>query len=83
MEKAAIVFVQIVICMIYYSLRKGGMLQDFKKIALALFGLEIMLVPGVLAISEVAEITMLEPITALILFVVMCIGFVLFKRSVA
>lgn len=83
MEKVAIVFTQIVICMIYYSLRKGGMLREYKKTAMALFGLEIMLVPGALAIAEVAEISVLQPIAALVLLVIMFVGFALFKKSLS
>lgn len=81
MAYAAIIVAQIVTVMILISLRRADLLKDSRKTGLAAFGLEIMLVPPLLAITDVTEFSELHPVVAVICIVVMFLGFLVLSRA--
>lgn len=83
MENVAILVAQIVTVMILLSLKKAGLLKDTKKGAWAVFGLEIMLVPPLLAITDITEPSELHPVTIVILLLVMFLGFLIFRKAIS
>ena len=83
MAYAAIIVAQIVTVMILISLRRADLLKDSRKTGLAAFGLEIMLVPPLLAITDVTEFSELHPVVAVICIVVMFLGFLVLSRALS
>lgn len=83
MVYVSIIVAQLIIAFIVSSIQKAGIPGNKKKLGAAIFGLNFMLVPPMLAIAETQNLGDIHPASAggCLLFII--IGFIVFYKALS